>query len=262
MKNNALQDSSPIYIQGTTYLSDNDVSLVDLANILVDKRKIISLIFLIFLILGAAATLLISKKYTYSISIEIGSQVINDSFQNFEPPESLLAKLQHSFIPQVLNDYRTSHLDDGKKYKIDGSIPTNSNIIVLEANGTAIQAELLSKLLQQTTNKAIGDHNRIYLSLKNNLTSRLNDLRSKLSNLGTDDNHIAEKTMIQHNIDSFSSQLANLRNTREMSPPMKSFETTNIHSVLILFIASFFGLFIGILGAFFSEFISKLKPQL
>ena len=77
MKNNDLQEIKPVYVREASYSTEDEISLLDLAMVVVTRKKLIVLIFTGIIVLGIAAALLIPKKYTYSTSIEIGSQIIS-----------------------------------------------------------------------------------------------------------------------------------------------------------------------------------------
>ncbi len=75
----------------------------------------------------------------------------------------------------------------------------------------------------------------------------------------SDDNETEVATQ-QKLIEVYSSQLANLRETREILPPMKSIEPTGGTSgKLIIIIAAFAGIFLGVFSAFFAEFVAKIR---
>ncbi|MFK5854811.1 MAG: Wzz/FepE/Etk N-terminal domain-containing protein [Bacteroidota bacterium] len=261
MKNNNLQELNPIYIQEARNSSDDEISLIDLAMVLVNRKKLISLIVILFITIGITAALFAPKKYTYSTSIEIGSRIINDSVYPFDSTQTLLAKLQHSFIPQVLNAQRLSLPENKEKYVIKVSIPKGSNILVLKSKGTEDQDILLSKLLQNVTQKATSDHSRIFDSVKQNITSRLKVAKNELQRLKKSNNNETAVTNKQNLIELYSSELANLRNTREMQPPMKSLEPTGTSRKLIVIIAAFAGVFIGVFAAFFAELVTKVREK-
>ncbi|MCW9014466.1 MAG: Wzz/FepE/Etk N-terminal domain-containing protein [Gammaproteobacteria bacterium] len=261
MNSNNLKEIKPIYIQEAIPYADDEISLIDLAMVLILRKKMIGIILTLFIALGITAALLIPKKYTYSTSIEIGSQIINGTINSFESPQTLLAKLQHSFIPRTLNEHQQLNPEDDKKYKINASIPKSSEIIVLEIKATEDQADSVIKLLQNITQKATQDHSRIFESVKRNLQSRLQQANTKLAKLGSGTDNQGEKTSLQDNIENYSAQLANLRNTREILPPMKSIEPTGTSRILIVIIAIFSGLFIAIFTAFFAEFATKVREK-
>jgi len=262
MENNELQEIKPIYVREASYSTEDDISLLDLAMVLVKRKKLISLIFTGFIVLGIAAALLIPKKYTYSASIEVGSQIIAGAVKPFESPETLLAKIQYVFIPQTLNEQRQTNPEDVTKYKITASIPKSSVIIVLKVKGTEDEANLLKSLLQSITQQAIFDHSRIYSSVRKNIASRLKQTTIELEMLKKTDDNETEISTQQNLIALYSSQLANLRETREILPAMKSIEPTGTSRKLIVIVAAFAGIFLGVFSALIAELIAKVRETI
>jgi len=232
-----------------------------LAIIIAQRKKQVFLVFLGFIALAALLIFIIPKQYTYSTSIEIGSQFTDGKLNTFESPETLLAKLQHSFIPQVISEYKKNEPGNKRKYKINASIPENSNIIVIELKGTEEQSKESTTLLKNITKKATQDHSRIHDSIKSSLEAQLVITNSKIVNLGSGNDNQAEKTSLHKSLENYSRQLANLRNTREITPPMKSVEATSISSAVILSATIFVGFLLAILSAFFAEFVVKVREK-
>ena len=261
MKNNELQEVKPIYIHDARYSSNDEISLIDLAKILIKRKKLISIIIICFLIAGVIAALAIPQKYTYSTSIEIGSQILNGSIEAFEPPETLLAKLQHSYIPQVLTEQRLTDSENKRTYRIKANIPKNSTIIVIEVKETEDKADLMKTLLSSITQNAINDHKRIFESVKLNLQSQLKIANTKLANLGSNTDNQAEKYRLQSSIEGLSTQLTNLRNTRTVVPTIRSLQPTGVSRRLIAIMAGIAGLFTAVFAAFFAEFAAKVREE-
>ena len=259
MKDSDLQELKPVYIHEASYSADDEISMIDLAMVLVRRKRMIAVITTFIIALGVIAAFLVPKSYTFSTSIEIGSQIINGAIKPFESPETLLAKIQHVFIPQALNEQRQTNPEDVTKYKITASIPKSSVIIVLEVKGTEDKADLLKSLLQSITQQAIFDHSRIYDSVGKNIASRLKQTTTELEMLKKTDDNETEVATQQNLIELYSSQLANLRETREILPAMKSIEPTGTSRKLIVIVAAFAGIFLGVFSAFFAEFVAKVR---
>lgn len=261
MKNNNLKESNPVYIQEAVYSNDDEISLTDLAIILIRRRRLISIIVICFIALGVATALLITKKYAYSTSLEIGSQLISGSVEYFESPETLLAKLQHGFIPQTLNNHLADQ-KDRKKYKINADIPKDSVIVVLKTKGTVEESAVASKLLTNIINKAIQDHKRIYDAVKNNLIAQKNHTELELAALDTTLENVDEKELLlRSKLTALESQLANLRSTRVIVPPLKSIEPVSISRTLLVIAVAVISTFLAIITAFIAEFISTVKER-
>lgn len=260
MKTSDLQELKPIYIYEADYSKDDEISLVDLAMILIKRKLMIAIIFTIIFALGVTMALSTPRIYTFSTTIEIGSQIINGSIQPFESPQALLAKLQYSYIPQVLIEHKQSSSDNKAKYQIKASVPKGGNIILLETKGTNDQEDILKALLQTVSQKAIQDHDRIFTSVKSDLKARLKQAETNLKSIKSDDEK--EIAINQSLIERLSSKLTNLRNTREVLPPIISIDPTGGSRKIIVVISAFAGLFLGVFAAFFAEFLSKVKQRI
>lgn len=262
MKNNDLQDLTPVYVRQTDYSTDDEISLVDLARALARRKKMIAIISTLIIALGVLAALLTPKSYTYSTSIEIGSQLVDSAIKPFSSPETLLAKIQHAFIPRVLNEQQQVDPEGKKIYTIKTSVPKNSTIIILEIKGTEDESGLITNLLQQVTQQAIEDHRRIYNAVKTNLNALIQQSKAELAAIDSENiNLMDKKRHLKSRIESHQAALVNLQNTREISPPTKSIKPSGTSKKLIVSIAIFGGIFLAVFSAFFAEFIAKVKEQ-
>ena len=262
MKNNESQELKPIYIHETGYSTDDEINMVDLVKTLFKHKTLIAVIFTIIIALGVIVALFTPRIYTFSSTIEIGSQIINGLIQPLESPQALLAKLQYSYIPQILVERRQSSPNDKTKYQIKSSAPKDGNITLLEIKGTEDQADILVNLLQAVSQKAIQDHSRIFTSVKSDLDTRLNQAVNTLNSLKNVSNNKTEIAINTNTIEKLKSQLSNLRNTREIQPPIKSIDPTGGSRKIIVVIFAFAGIFLGVFAAFFTEFLSKVKKKI
>jgi uncharacterized protein involved in exopolysaccharide biosynthesis len=262
MKNSDAQKPKPLYPQESYYPVNNEVDLTDLAIILLRRSKIIASIASFVIVLGITTALLIPQSYTYSVSLEIGTQFIGGTTKPLEASETLLAKIQHVFIPQVLNEQRQTNPDNKEKYKIKTTIPKSSGIIILEIEGTEVESNLMTMLLHKVTKLSVQDHDLIYNAIKQNLASlkqqAINELNSLVSKKY---NSTDQRRLLKDNIEAYETQLRNLRNTREILQPMRSIDATGMSKKLIFVITIVLSIFLSIFSALSAEFISKVKEK-
>lgn len=264
VKDSETKEIRPVYIQEAYYSAEEDINMINLAIVLVQHKFLIASFFIVFSVLGVALALFTPKTYTFSTTIEVGNQLIDGAVVPFESPTALSAKLQYNYIPLILNEHKKSHLDDKEKYKIISSVPAGSNITLLETKGTENQAGTLINFLQELSDKAVLDHNRIYKSLKTTLETRLNkatDYLKHLKDSGSENNKV-EITEYQAIIETTTVELANLSNTRQVLPPLKSLNPSGISKIVIVIASALAGIFLGIFAAFFTSFASKVKQRI
>jgi LPS O-antigen subunit length determinant protein (WzzB/FepE family) len=74
------------------------------------------------------------------------------------------------------------------------------------------------------------------------------------------DNQRAQRAQ-QDNIAKLEIQLANLRETSALQPPMRSLKPVGPGKTLIILLSLVLGLMLGVFAAFFAEFLSKVRGQ-
>lgn len=261
MKDNELQQLKPVYIHEAFAAHDDEISLVDLALVLVRRKIIIIGILGLFIAAGITQALMTEKTYNYRSSIEIGTQMIDGNIKPIESPSSLLAKVNYSFIPKTLHQHQQQNPEDESAYEITASNPSGSSVITLSMSATEDQSELVHGFIKSITRDIAQEHEALFNTIKETLELQLTQATNRLNSMGNSSENLAEKNSLQDKIDSYLSQLANLRGTRVISQPMKSQKPSGTSRKLIVVIAAFAGLFIGIFAAFFIEFAGKVREK-
>ena len=262
MKANDKQELKPVYIHEASYSTNNEISLVDLAIILVRRKKMIAVIIIIAIAFGVTSALLKPRTYTINTTVEIGSQFHAGTTTNLESPETLLAKLNYGYVPQILNSYRASNPSDTSIYEIIVDVPTGSEIVILKMEGTEKKNELMKTLLLNTTEMIIQDHFKIYERIKQNFITSIAQANSEITSINSEKNASEEKIqLLKNRIESYNSQLANLQNSRVIAPPTSSLEPTGGSRKPVVIVTAFAGVFLAIFAAFFAEFIATVREK-
>lgn len=262
MESRPVNNVTPVYMaEPTPYNGRDEVNLVDLALVLLKRKKLIIGIFMFFMIAGLVAALITPKKHTFTSSISIGSQLVTDTIQLFEAPDTVLAKARYSYIPYVIKQHKEASPADNRKYDFNVSVPKGSNIILTKIDGLETEADHYRSLLNTVSQAIIDDHNRIYDGLKQNLSAQIQAKQQELTLFGNQTEDRIEAKNLQIQINSLQGQLANLRPTRQILPPVMSEDPTGTSRKLIVVIALFLGLFASIFAVFFAEFVDKLRQR-
>jgi len=184
------------------YQYEDEISLIDLWLILVRRKKALLIVFLVCVISGVVLALVKPPTYTYTTSIEIGTQVEKDNIRPIEDPQTLLAKIQESYIPLVIHEYFKSHPDEEKEnFDVKARVPNGSQIIVLESKGPNSKAQTYLTLQQSVVDKVKQDHQRIVTILKKEVENERNKAISKLNELKDEGNLIAGREKRNHELD-------------------------------------------------------------
>jgi capsular polysaccharide biosynthesis protein len=171
------------HLPAAYYYAEDEINLVDLWLVLVRRRKVVFAVTAVCLIAGIALALILPRKYEYTTSIEIGSRASGTKVALIEPPETVLAKVQESYIPLVRQEYLSQHPEKTRAPKIEVSIPKNSQILVLRSKGPKANAEVYQSLQQAVVDRLTQDHGRIIALLRKDMENQQRKAEAKLAEL-------------------------------------------------------------------------------
>lgn len=145
---------------------DDEISLTDLFKVIIKRRKTLYVVFFTISVLSVVFALISKPKYEYTAVIEIGTVIKQTSTGStitpIDAPETVAAKLQHSYIPYVLDQHYKNNPIDTRGYKFSVSVPKKSELVKIVAKGgeefTDNYLQLLGQILQQLKN----DHERLF----------------------------------------------------------------------------------------------------
>lgn len=158
--------------------SEDEISLVDLWLILLRHRRLIAAIVVAALLLGLAVAVLKTDRYSYTTTIQIAR--VGD--QLLEQPDTLLAKLNESYIPYVLQQ-RLQQEPGAMAIHASAEIPKNSNLILIRSEGPAADADLHLKVHGQILDRLAQDQDPAIDVVKLSMENDLNRLRNQLDKL-------------------------------------------------------------------------------
>ena len=262
MNDTDLKNIRTIYIHEDRRSSENEINLIDVALMFVRRWKILVGVTLLFILMGTVTAVLKPVAHTYRTSLQVGSQFINNTKIPFESTQTVLAKIEYSLIPQALDEYRQSKPGIAKTPKITARSPKNTEVIVLEANTTSDDAQAASELLLNTVGKITQDHDRLFESIRKNLTDLRDNVKMELGKFDRRaDSGFKDKKILVDRIDELETRIANIKRTEVISPPIKSLQPAGINRSLIVLFSAMVGIFIAVLSAITVEFIEKVKER-
>jgi uncharacterized protein involved in exopolysaccharide biosynthesis len=142
------------------------------------QKHFIVLVFSLTMILGVIAAFLLPRPYTYTTTI----QIARGAEGALEQPETLLAKLNESYIPYVVQqNFGTA--PNAKRVKIEAKMPRDSQIIIIESKGPDTEQELHVKLHSQILDRLAQDHDPEVDFVKLTMENELNRYRNQLDKL-------------------------------------------------------------------------------
>lgn len=165
------------------YYEEDEISLVDMWLVLMKRKKLLLGTFGIFALIGLIAAIVLPKSYSYNTTIEIGSRIVNDIVQPIESPETLLAKINESYVPLIQHRFQKQNPDQSGIFEMNARIPKGSQIIVLDSKGPESDAGIYMTLQEWVVDEVKKDHQRILEVVRKELEISRNEAQSKLEEL-------------------------------------------------------------------------------
>ncbi len=179
-KKHAEKDEQPLIAQDPrllqAYYQEDEISLVDLWLVLAKRKRFIATVAGTIAVAGLLFALLMPRVYTYTTSIEIA----RDGDKLLESPQTVLAKLQESYIPLVLTEHAATGSD---RIDITAKIPKGSDLIVLESKAGQEMAASVNDLHQRVVSLIVTDHDSTITFARGELRAQLHSAQNKLAEL-------------------------------------------------------------------------------
>ncbi len=228
-KIHTLSPTSPSTItEQQQWYEEDSINLIDLWLELVKYRTLIFTSAILTLIAGLLVAFLLPQKYNYTSTIEIGSTLTQSASgttsQLIDPPETVLAKIQESYIPLAQQQFRKTHPDNNAFYKIDARIPKGSQLIVLEGKGTEEDSANYLQQLQTVTKYLLQDHQRVMNVYQARLNNKLALARITLDEITDPSTLATQQKQLEGQLNSARIKLDELRDPRVLAVPRQQLE--------------------------------------
>jgi len=207
---------------------EDSINLIDLWLELAKHRVIIFTSVALALIAGLLLAFLLPQKYNYTSTIEIGSTLTQTSSgtapQLIDPPETVLAKIQESYIPLAQQQFRKNHPDSNALYKINARTPKGSQLVVLESKGAEKDSANYLQLLQTVTQYLLQDHQRVMNVYQAGLNNQLALAKIKLDEITDPSTLATQQKQLESQLNNARIKLDELRDPRVLAVPRQQLE--------------------------------------
>ncbi len=215
----------PQVVLAEPWHEEDSISLIDLWMVLSRRRGVIFTVLGLALLAGLLVALLMPAKYTYTTAIEIGSKPsTNSDALPIEPPETVLAKIRESYIPQALHSFSQAQGTE-KGYKVESRIPKGSELIVLEAKAPEEDGPAYLTIMQTVIDKVEGDHRRVSAVIRSNMKTQLGQAQLALSALTDPSTLEVKKRALESKLLKARMELERLKDPLTLVLPKKDLET-------------------------------------
>lgn len=164
------------------YASD-EIDLVEVGVSLWRRWKLILVVFLVCLGLAILLAFLLPKKFTYSATVEVGTQIVGNQVRPVEPPDSAAKKVENGFIPELIQSYAHQHGLDPRHLKFNASSPQKTNLVVISGKTSRSMGDAFKSIEKAAAQRLIQSELSLTNVARAKLESKLADERAKLQEL-------------------------------------------------------------------------------
>jgi hypothetical protein len=210
------------------WLEDDSINLVDLWLELSKRKHIILSAIVVALATGSLIALFSPTKYSYTTSIALGTKLehsnAGDTSALIEEPQTVLAKIQESYIPLAQQQYRQQHAGEEKNYQIEAHNPKGSQLIVIQAKGAEEDGPAYLQHLQMVTNYIVKDHQHVMDIERGRIQTQLALAKIKLEELTDPSTLATQQKQLEAQLNSARIKLDELQDPRVLAVPRQKLE--------------------------------------
>ncbi|MBZ5876650.1 Wzz/FepE/Etk N-terminal domain-containing protein [Chromohalobacter israelensis] len=247
------------------YEHDDEISLVDLAVILIRRWKAMAVIFFVVVGIAVAAAFMLPKSYQYT-SLYSVAEYTNQNGQRVgvESPASAVAKVQNLYLGQATRKLLEKHELESLPFEVSASNPSNTLLLQLDSDAAEDNQPLVSELHQQIIDRLQQDQAQLVERRHDSLERQLASAKQALESAQKSDSPSAAELIATYysRISDLEGQLNELREGEVTQHAVQSLEATGLSKKFILVVGVVLGGLLAIMGGVLAQFFSVLRKKL
>lgn len=247
------------------YEHDDEISLVDLAVILVRRWKVMAVIFFLVVAIFVAAALLMPRSYQYS-SLYSVAEYTNENGQRIgvESPASVVAKARNLYLGQTTRELLEEKKLTSLPFDISISNPENTLLLQLDSESSESNQRLVAELHQRLITRLQQDQKQLVESRRESLQRQLASARQALESAQQSESASAAELIATYysRVTDLESQLNELREGEVTQQAVQSLGPVGVGKKLIVAMGIVLGGLLATIGAFFMHFFGAVCRSL
>lgn len=237
---------------------DDEISLVDLATIVIRRRRIFYAVFVVITLSGLAYALLAEKTYQYTSLLQVAEK---SSGEYVEEPETTIATLENRWLPEQETLFRAEN-DRKLPLSVSFSNPEKTGLIRILSETSKENKEFVGNVHQNLVSKVQERQNSLIEREKRSLQSRIESVERAIETLqGGEDTGAAIAEAFERKVD-LESDLEALKGTEILVVSRESADKTGPARVLIMVVTLLLAGLLGVITTFLAEFGSSVRAAL
>ncbi|SFH70273.1 Wzz/FepE/Etk N-terminal domain-containing protein [Modicisalibacter xianhensis] len=240
---------------------DDEISLVDLATILVRRWKAMAIIFVIIVGLALAYAILAPRSYSYSSIYNVAEKAPGAPL---ESPESLVAKAKNLYLGPVTRELLAKTGLVNLPFDVRIENPEETLLVTLSSQASEADQEIVAQLHEGVLARLQQGQQSMVERQTEALKRQLESARQSLETIrGSESLGAAEVTAsIMGRIANLEAELEELTGGDVGQTAVQSLEPAGTSRIIIVALAIVLGAILAITGAFLLQFSSLVRSSL
>lgn len=248
------------------YTQDDEISLVDLAKILIKRWKLMAIVFLVFVLGALAYALLMTRTYEYVSIYQVAEQAPNgdSAVASLETPGAVVAKVNNLYLGPVTRELQNSAGLERLPFELSVSNPSDTQLIRLGSEAAEADSELVAQMHQALLTRIEEGQQELLERRRASLERRLVSAERALDAAQESNSAFAGDLIANYTarVSEIEGQLAQLQEGGVVQVSVQGLEPTGISRSLIMALAIVLGGMLAVIAAFFSQFVALVRNSL
>ena len=243
------------------YTADDEISLVDLAKILVKQRLWFIGVTAIIILAAFVYALTLTPSYRYVSIYQVAEAKPDEALTSLK---GTLEVVKNLHVPTFIRHYKRENQVDNLPFDFKANNPESTTLIVMTSEGSVDQLASISAL-HEFVMKGISDQqtqlvNQRIASLERQLTSAQSQLSEARESRSENAGDIVVSLM--NRITTLEIQLEQIKGGQVIQLAKQTERVSRVGKSLILALGIVLGGMLGLISAFMAEFIGRVRKSL
>lgn len=246
------------------YHDDDEISLVDLAKILIKRWKAVVITFMVIVLAALAYALMQERSYQYVSIYHVAEQAPagNDAQGALESPNAVIAKIQNLYLGPITRELLEASGRESLPFGITLSNPDDTLLVRITSEASEANQELATRMHEQLLARVTEEQNQLLARNRERLEQQLESAQQTLAAAeegGADGELLG---MLMNRVVELESRLTELSAGQAAQEAVQSLQPTGTSRKLILALGIVLGGVLALMAAFFSHFASLVRASI
>jgi uncharacterized protein involved in exopolysaccharide biosynthesis len=246
--------------------SEDEISLVDLAKILVKRWKLMAAVFAIVVLGALAYVLLVDRQYDYVSIYQVAEQAprSDNAVGALEAPGSVVAKVNNLYLGPVTRELRESAGLERLPFEVAVSNPSDTLLVRLSSEAREADSRLVAQMHEAVLARITEGQHSLLEQRRASLEQQLQSAQRTLEAAEQSGSERASELIFSYTdrIANIEDRLTQLNEGQVVQVAVQSLEPTGTRRSLIMALAVVLGGMLSVISVFLFHFAVLVRQSL